>query len=116
MEKQHFQLVKLVSYIQSGLSVSASDVINYTATGPGERALKLRLLQPLREAEDIEERLDCVTELINHIALTQDLHNLLSKTVDLDRVIPNIVKVTILTTATSFIANPTYSETDFCSV
>lgn len=68
-------------------------MINYTATGTGQRALKLRLLQPLRAVIDIEERLDCVTELIERAALTQDFHSLLSRTIDLEHLVPIIMRV-----------------------
>ncbi|OQR78824.1 mutS protein4-like, partial [Tropilaelaps mercedesae] len=89
---RELELVASLDAASDAYKYTLFDVINYTATGPGQRALKLRLLQPLREVAHIEERLDCVAELINRAALAEDLRNLLSKTIDLERLIPNIMK------------------------
>ncbi|XP_003740226.2 mutS protein homolog 4 [Galendromus occidentalis] len=82
------------------------DVINYTCTAAGRRALKWRLLQPFRKSEDIEEQLNNVGELINNPDALEDLRNLLSKSTDLEKIVSGLnLAATTQTDRTSALAS-----------
>ncbi len=70
-------------------------VIDHTATGMGARLIRIWLLRPSIEREEITHRLDAVEELIGASALLEELRNGLDGMADVERLLS---KVTVGTT------------------
>ncbi len=66
-------------------------VLNQTVTSMGKRRLKQWILQPLRDINAIERRLDCVDELARNAILRKEISSRLRDLGDLERVSSRIV-------------------------
>ncbi|MDD2510365.1 MAG: DNA mismatch repair protein MutS [Syntrophomonas sp.] len=64
---------------------SLLSILDESRTAMGKRLLRRWIEQPLREAGEIEERLDAVDELKNTLSLRTELNPLLSRINDLER-------------------------------
>nr|XP_018899761.1 PREDICTED: mutS protein homolog 4-like [Bemisia tabaci] len=59
-------------------------ILNHCYTFGGKRRLRSAILQPSFIEEDLNHRLDCVTELINNIELRKSIQGTLAKIPDID--------------------------------
>ncbi|WP_410766484.1 DNA mismatch repair protein MutS [Haloferax sp. DFSO60] len=66
------------------------DVLDETACALGRRRLEAWLRRPLVERDEIERRLDAVSELTDDALLRDDLHQHLSSVYDLERLVTRI--------------------------
>lgn len=66
-------------------------VLDRTVTAMGGRKLKQWINQPLLKAEQINERLDAVTEFLNHFYEKDQLRELLKDVYDIERLLGRIV-------------------------
>ena len=71
------------------------EVLDYTVTPMGYRALKSIIEKPLHISKDINARLDSITELIQKKEETNKLNNLFSNIKDLDRILSRILIASI---------------------
>ncbi|HGY56982.1 MAG TPA: DNA mismatch repair protein MutS [Caldithrix abyssi] len=74
-----------------GQSATLLTVLDYTATPMGARTFKQWLQQPLLEKEEIEKRLDIVSELFENNEVRKDLHRDLKGISDMERLLGKIV-------------------------
>jgi DNA mismatch repair protein MutS len=90
--------LELVEPLFAGESKEATliHVLDKTCTGMGGRLLRRRLLNPACRLEEIEARLDAVSELTGKVILRGDLRKTLSQIQDLERL---LAKVTLGTAA-----------------
>ena len=71
------------------------EVLDYTVTPMGYRALKSIIEKPLHISRDINARLDAITELIQKKEETNKLNNLFANIKDLDRILSRILIASI---------------------
>ena len=71
------------------------EVLDYTVTPMGYRALKSIIEKPLHISKDINARLDSITELIQKKEVTNKLNNLFANIKDLDRILSRILIASI---------------------
>ncbi len=64
--------------------------LDKTTTGMGSRALRRWLLQPLKDIDAINQRLDTVTELLKQHSLRKNLRSCLSQIYDIERLCSRI--------------------------
>ena len=74
-----------------GQSATLLTVLDYTVTPMGARTFKQWLQQPLLEKEEIEKRLDIVSELFENNEVRKDLHRDLKGISDMERLLGKIV-------------------------
>ncbi len=105
---ESLSLVHSVSYVQSGLQMvldattiknleliknlrdgsvkgSLLDIVDFSVTSMGGRLIRSWLLQPLMDCSQIEERLDAVSDFLNHSIERQELRESLKGIFDLER-------------------------------
>ncbi len=73
-----------------GIHGTLVGTIDQTITGAGSRQLKKWLRQPLTDPIKINERLDRISEFINHPELLESIQNILRETSDLERIIGKV--------------------------
>ncbi len=78
--------LELVRSLRDGfLKGSLLDIIDFTMTSLGGRLLRNWLLQPLLDCDQINERLDAVTEILEQTIERQELREKLKDILDLER-------------------------------
>ena len=108
VRKDNLSLISKVSYLQSGLQMvldattiknlelvknlrdagvkgSLLDIIDFTVTSMGGRLIRGWLLQPLLDCAEIEQRLDAVSDFLEHPIERQELRESLKGIFDLER-------------------------------
>ena len=73
---------------------SLFSTINHTKTSMGKRLLKSSLLQPLNDISTINNRLDCITELLENEKQFLKISNELKSFFDLDQIISKLIHST----------------------
>ncbi|MEE6494711.1 hypothetical protein FKM82_001853 [Ascaphus truei] len=68
-------------------------VLNYTKTAGGSRRLRSNILEPLIDIETINTRLDCVQEFLQDEELFFSLQSVLSRFLDTEHLLSNIVQI-----------------------
>ncbi len=66
-------------------------VLDHTQTAMGARLLKSYIQQPLLSVEEINRRLDCVSEIQNDVFLGEELKELLNTVYDLERLMTKVM-------------------------
>ncbi len=69
---------------------SLFEVINKTITAMGARTLKRWMSLPLKEREEIEERLDCVTYFVENENIAYNIKNELREVCDVERLLSKV--------------------------
>lgn len=69
---------------------SLLSIIDLTLTPMGGRTLRRWLLSPLKNASQIEMRLDSISEFIENFQLKDEVHKLLSNVLDMERLLSRI--------------------------
>jgi len=78
--------LELVRNLRDGhLKGSFLDIIDFTVTSMGGRLLRSWLLQPILDCSRINDRLDAVTEILDHTIQRQELREKLKDIFDLER-------------------------------
>ena len=108
VRKDNLSLISKVSYLQSGLQMvldattiknlelvknlrdagvkgSLLDIIDFTVTSMGGRLIRGWLLQPLLDCAEIEQRLDAVSDFLEHPIERKELRESLKGIFDLER-------------------------------
>lgn len=80
--RRSLELVKTQSGDTAGSLLS---VIDRTISGAGARLLATRLSAPLTDPVRIGERLDCVSHMVEHTGLSDDLRRILKSAPDMER-------------------------------
>lgn len=84
--------LELITTLREGQKQgSLIGVLDHTQTAMGGRLLKSWLLRPLTQREKIEERLLAVDALVQHGGLHQNLRDILSNILDLERVLSRLI-------------------------
>ncbi|XP_069089318.1 mutS protein homolog 4 [Pleurodeles waltl] len=68
-------------------------VLNHTKTPGGSRRLRSNILEPLVDVETINTRLDCVQELLQDEELFFNLQSVISKFLDTEHLLSNLVQI-----------------------
>ncbi|XP_053549161.1 mutS protein homolog 4 [Bombina bombina] len=68
-------------------------VLNYTKTPGGSRKLRSNVLEPLIDLETINTRLDCVQEFLDEEELFFSLQSVLSRFLDTEHLLSNIIQI-----------------------
>ena len=85
ISRRNLELTKSIRYgTNFGTLIS---ILDNTKTPMGSRKIQDWMLNPLLDVHQIEERLNAVTELIEHYHLTSDLRNIFSSVGDLSRIL-----------------------------
>jgi DNA mismatch repair protein MutS len=84
--------LELVEPLFAGEGATLVAVIDQTMTGMGGRLLRKRLLSPSLDRQEIEARLDAVSDLLGDTIVRADLRKQLSQVLDVERL---LAKVTI---------------------
>jgi DNA mismatch repair protein MutS len=84
--------LELVEPIFSDGGATLIGILDQTATGMGGRLLRQRLLRPSLDREEIEARLDAVSDVVRETILRAELRKQLAPVLDIERL---VAKVTI---------------------
>ena len=82
--------LELIESISSDKSTSLLSTIDKTITGAGGRLLSYRLANPLKNIQEINNRLDVVEFFIEHSNIRDDLRSLLKSFPDIERALNRI--------------------------
>jgi DNA mismatch repair protein MutS len=82
--------LELVEPVFAGESVTLVSVLDATRTGMGGRLLRQRLLHPSLRLDEIESRLDAVTDLLKDTILRAELRKKLEQVLDIERLLAKI--------------------------
>ncbi len=85
--------LELISTLEHGKSLF--NVINKAITGMGKRRLKFFLLHPLKNLDEILERQEAVSELVENHDLREKIRNYLNKIFDIETLISKITSNTL---------------------
>jgi len=82
--------LELVEPVFAGEGVALISVLDQTSTGMGGRMLRGRLLRPSLKLDEIERRLDQVSELLRQTILRADIRTQLSGIQDMERLLAKV--------------------------
>jgi DNA mismatch repair protein MutS len=82
--------LELVEPVFAGEGVTLISVLDATCTGMGGRLLRHRLLRPSLRLDEIEARLDAVTDFRRDTIFRAELRKLLSQVLDIERLLAKI--------------------------
>ncbi len=82
--------LELVEPVFAGEGVALISVLDQTSTGMGGRMLRGRLLRPSLKLDEIERRLDQVSELLRQTILRAEIRTQLSGVLDLERLLAKV--------------------------
>jgi DNA mismatch repair protein MutS len=82
--------LELVEPVFAGEGVTLISVLDATCTGMGGRLLRQRLLRPSLRADEIESRLDAVSDFLRDTIFRAELRKLLAQVLDIERLLAKI--------------------------
>ncbi len=82
--------LEIVEPVFAGEGVTLISVLDATCTGMGGRLLRQRLLRPSLRLEEIEARLDAVSDFLRDTIFRAELHKLLTQVLDIERLLAKI--------------------------
>ena len=79
--------LRRADFFASGAERTLIGILDQTATGMGGRLLRQRLLRPSLDREEIEARLDAVSDLVRETILRAELRKQLAPVLDIERLV-----------------------------
>jgi DNA mismatch repair protein MutS len=83
--------LELIEPIFSDGGATLIGILDQTATGMGGRLLRQRLLRPSLDREEIESRLDAVSDLVRETILRAELRKQLAPVLDVERLLAKVM-------------------------